>query len=247
MTARGLGYLVDAQDPRDLMLSVRLQAGGSIPSSLSLYDARQRVRHQGEVSWCVGFAGTSAVRLGYLAAGVDCPELSPCFLYRGCRNVDGTNEDAGTYIRSAMRVAMKLGLAAEMAWPTTPERMNEALGLAAAHAAHDRFGTRGYYRVASGDTDGIRLALASGFPVVAGWTVDRAFMRWDGAHPIPADLGAPEGGHAMAIVGYRADGTFDLLNSWGTEWGQGGFGWASEGFAARARDVWAIDLALDGS
>lgn len=35
------------------------------------------------------------------------------------------------------------------------------------------------------------------------------------------------GGHAVVMVGYRDDGTFILRNSWGTGWGDRGFGYAS--------------------
>jgi len=36
------------------------------------------------------------------------------------------------------------------------------------------------------------------------------------------------GGHAVALVGYRADGRFIVRNSWGTSWGDHGFAYPSE-------------------
>ena len=41
------------------------------------------------------------------------------------------------------------------------------------------------------------------------------------------------GGHAVAIVGYRT-GRFIVRNSWGTTWGDGGFAYASLGYAQEA-------------
>ena len=38
------------------------------------------------------------------------------------------------------------------------------------------------------------------------------------------------GGHAVCVVGYRADGRFIIRNSWGTTWGDAGFGYASEAY-----------------
>jgi C1A family cysteine protease len=41
------------------------------------------------------------------------------------------------------------------------------------------------------------------------------------------------GGHAVAIVGYRP-GRFIVRNSWGTDWGDGGFAYASAAYAQEA-------------
>jgi len=38
----------------------------------------------------------------------------------------------------------------------------------------------------------------------------------------------------MILVGYSDDrGAFKVMNSWGTQWGNGGFGWISYGCSAR--------------
>ena len=38
------------------------------------------------------------------------------------------------------------------------------------------------------------------------------------------------GGHCVAAVGYRTDGRFIIRNSWGTNWGDKGFAYASEAY-----------------
>jgi C1A family cysteine protease len=46
-----------------------------------------------------------------------------------------------------------------------------------------------------------------------------------GVIPMPGPTEQKDGGHAMLIVGYNnADRTFLVRNSWGTEWGQQGYG-----------------------
>ena len=42
------------------------------------------------------------------------------------------------------------------------------------------------------------------------------------------------GGHAIAIVGYLASGRFIVRNSWGTGWGDRGFGYVTPGYIAAA-------------
>lgn len=76
----------------------------------------------------------------------------------------------------------------------------------------------------------IKKVLAEGFPVLISHTLYNSFGRsktvW---HPEPGEELADEhGSHAMVIVGYDDHlhgGAFRYLNSWGPEWGDGGFLW----------------------
>ena len=40
------------------------------------------------------------------------------------------------------------------------------------------------------------------------------------------------GGHAVAVVGYTSTGRFIVRNSWGTGWGDRGFGYVSPAYIA---------------
>jgi C1A family cysteine protease len=46
----------------------------------------------------------------------------------------------------------------------------------------------------------------------------------------------------MTICRYYADGTFRLLNSWGSNWGRDGWAVVDEMFVSAAQDVWAIEV-----
>lgn len=76
-----------------------------------------------------------------------------------------------------------------------------------------------------------KSALADGNIVVIGMGVSTSFMRdvnskgvWEKSTNIWENY--PRGGHAMCVLGYndkRFGGTFEVQNSWGQDWGAGGY------------------------
>lgn len=73
-----------------------------------------------------------------------------------------------------------------------------------------------------------KAALACQKPVTVGMAVRRNFLQLINALYWWPDLGdtTPAGGHALVVVGYDdRKKAFQLMNSWGKEWGKGGFIW----------------------
>ena len=70
---------------------------------------------------------------------------------------------------------------------------------------------------------------------------------WDNADKTGGNLdvyqpATTRGGHAVALVGYTAD-RFIVRNSWGTGWGDQGFGYASLPYARAAfTEAYGISL-----
>jgi C1A family cysteine protease len=243
---RTLGYLPDPHDARDRRLRAAMplaaQRGDLLPVSVSLWDPRVHVRDQGQTSSCVGQAWANGLQLAYLQAGADCPKLSGEFVYYLSRaEHGGEHDDSGTYLRTAGEAVRKFGAAAESTWPFSESRVNAQPNMRALHSGYDRKGLRGYYRIDSGDVDGIRQALAAGFPVVAGWQVSESFLYWKGG-PVPEQIEGIVGGHALCLYGYRSDGSFEGVNSWSESWGEGGHFVATELFARQATDIWALEV-----
>ncbi len=76
----------------------------------------------------------------------------------------------------------------------------------------------------------IKKVLAEGYPVLVSHTLYNSFhFSKEVWYPLPAEATATEhGSHAMVIVGYddeKYGGAFRYLNSWGPNWGDGGFIW----------------------
>lgn len=77
----------------------------------------------------------------------------------------------------------------------------------------------------------IKKVLAEGYPVLVSHTLYDSFHdAKDVWRTLPAEATASDrhGSHAMVIIGYDDDkhgGAFRYLNSWGPDWGDGGFIW----------------------
>jgi C1A family cysteine protease len=242
---RGLGYKRDVTDDRDHLFSAHPLSSDPIPPSASVDVATVAPKDQLSTSSCVGNSWAQALRLAYIKQGVECPELSALFVYRIARNLDGTEGDEGSQLRSGARAIQKLGCSPEASWPFSESKINDQLSFSAEHDGFDRDGKRRYYRIAAGDTDGVKRALAAGLPVVGGWDVSNEFCSSDGKQVFDVqDQNDIAGGHAIAIVGYVGD-VFTLFNSWGPDWGfHNGRFHVTKGFIAAGTDLWALDITV---
>jgi C1A family cysteine protease len=241
---KGLGYKPDKPDTRDSRFAVRLGtlAESPPPASASVKNTDVGPKNQSQTSSCTGQATSQAVRLAYLWSGNDCPELSALFAYyMGRAEYGGETSDDGSYLRTVIKGVTQLGIPDEQAWPFADERVNRHPNYAAYRAAYDRKGVRGYHRIDPGDVDGVRRAIASGYPVVGGWQIDEGFLNWNGG-PVISGQVMPIGGHALPVVAYGADGTFELLNSWGPGWGRSGYAVVDDMFIAAGQDLWAVEV-----
>jgi len=237
-----LGCLPDPPDARDVPLGSVL-ARAELPAQASVWDDRVAIRDQGATSSCVGQAVATGLRLAYLRAGQPCPTLSARALYRLALGPSRDVRDGGTWLRACIAATRKIGSPSEAAHPGVQEIL-EPVPLGAAMDGADRWGARRYYRIESGDTDGIRRALAAGLPVVGGWLVGDAFMSYGGRGLVRPEL-RTLGGHALCLAGYATQAGepwFSGVNSWGLAWGAGGMFHASEDWAALGRDLWALDV-----
>lgn len=135
--------------------------------------------------------------------------------------------DAGAEIRDGIKVLASQGLPSEDVWPynisnftTAPDANTIAWGKKLTAIKYE-----------SVDNTNIQLiinALLLGLPITFGVTVYESFLSDQvaatGIVPYPGRNERVAGGHAMAIVGYAAQyDSFIVRNSWGTNWGQGGY------------------------
>ena len=240
---RKLGYYPDEPDPRDIHLADLVLKGMDLPRRVSLTERYSfSSRDQGATNSCVGFAVSTAIRAALEIDRKVRPELSALFVYYVSRKEHQFGPlllDGGTYLRTALKAVIRFGVPTERLHPASLGT-SRAPSWRALRDAHDYRGVRGYYRIAAGDVHGVRLALASGRPVVGGFLVGKSFLDTNGPHRIVQQSAPFVGGHALVVSGYDGD-DFEIVNSWGPSWRNGGRAFVSEAFMGAGMDLWAID------
>lgn len=157
-----------------------------------------------------------------------------------------------------MKAWVRHGVCAEALWPDILRGADYFTATVAADAALTPGGA--YYRVDFRQVRHIHAAIHevgivyATLMVHAGWeqpgptTIElTSAVKRKETHttiPVITRKGAADGGHAIAIVGYTAQG-FIVQNSWGIGWGMGGFALLPyEDFMLHATDVWVAQLGV---
>ncbi len=221
--------------------------------------AGARVFDQGESQACTGYALSVVVHHLMQQRGRKVEPVSPFMLFSMARRYDeipGAEPGAGSTLRGAMKGWYKHGVCALRCWDKLdfgPEGMPPPSNIPDddwwLDAVHRPLGA--YYRVDVRSVSDMQLALSevgvlyAGAMLHAGWAAENLHKRPGEPLPIIApQLGEADQGHAFALVGYTAQG-FIVQNSWGKDWGKGGFAILSyQDWLANAFDCWVAQLGI---
>jgi C1A family cysteine protease len=175
-------------------------------------------------------------------------QLSPRYLYSLCKKNDGIPEEDGTYPRVAMKMLVKHGVCPESYWPYRPRQKDKPKK--GADKAAKPYRIKAYARLNT-LADMKRSLLVNG-PFLAGVEMFSSCftnkVKKTGIIPFPKAKDRLEGGHAVCIAGYDDKrGIFKLKNSWGTGWGDAGYGYIGYDYIRQfCVDAWsATDLIED--
>lgn len=235
-----------------------------LPESVSLLRFAPDRRNQGQQGSCVAWSSAYAARTIVEAASTgqsgNSTAYSPAFVY----NQIGLEGCQGAYIQNAMEFMTNKGVVSYNDFPYTDQDCsrqptNSLMNDARQNRMH------GFTRLTNGEgTDGISIRaikehLAKDAPVVIGMMVGGSFMQemmgkelWTPTEQDRSQMGF--GGHAMCVIGYddrrvakyangeTYTGAFQIMNSWGPEWGNNGVAWVGYAdFKEFVREAYGID------
>lgn len=214
----------------------------AIPGRKDLRAPWWKAEHQGNTGACVGYSTAYGVlRWHYVHAGWIRRTQKPSarFIWMANKETDGITsypttflESAGTQTKLALNVARKYGCVLEADLPIKGGL--STMTSAAFYAKAARFRIASYHNLGR-DLDTWRRWIAHQGPILTRLNVDAA---WDNAASTNGHLkryrpGTARGGHAVCIVGYTPQ-YFIVRNSWGARWGDEGFAYAWDAYAANA-------------
>ena len=226
------------------LASGMMAAPAALPASKDLREAWWKVGDQGSTGSCVGW-GTAEGVLRWHFVKVNripndankSPSLSPRFIWMAAKETDDSVtrpttfiESDGTSLKSALDIARKFGVVSDSVLPFASGVLYQGEENTF-YAIASQLKIAAYINLEKNLSQWRSWLVANG-PILAALKVDKT---WDDATANGGNLDAfqPDtvrGGHCISIVGYKADGRFIVRNSWGTAWGDKGFGYATEAY-----------------
>jgi len=238
------------------------ESNDDIPSSIDLRKWCSPIESQNPLNSCTAHAGTNLLEYYTLKTTGKYVDGSRLFLYKATRNLIGWILDKGAYLRSTMGAMRLFGICPEPYWPYDPKNVNVEPP-AFCYSFAENYKAIKYFRLdpTGASTDdvltNVKNFLAAGLPSMFGFTVFNSIKQAneDGKVPVPSSGENIVGGHAILAVGYDNNikitnsltneeftGAIIFENSWGTEWGDNGFGYLPYEYIkiGDALDFWSL-------
>lgn len=241
--ARGANFDPAQYDKVEVFEPLADNVKNPLPERVSLQDYAPERLNQGQQGSCVGWASAYAARsiMHAKQTGADPRKsrFSPSFVYNQIKLND---QCQGAYIHAAMDRMQERGVAPFSQFAYNERSCQSRPSDEVARNAIN-YRIKGYQRLTRNGDDqrtdmlAMKQYLSQGTPVVIGMMVGGTFMQdmqgQDAWFPTSTDYRMPGfGGHAMCVIGYDdykfgSEGGFQLMNSWGSEWGKNGLAWVS--------------------
>jgi C1A family cysteine protease len=234
----------------------------SIPSSMDLRGWCSPIENQLSIGSCTAQAGVGLVEYYEKRAFGRYINASRLFLYKATRNLLHWTGDTGAFLRTTMGAMALFGVPPEEYWKYVVADFDKEPS-AFCYSFARNYQALHYFRL---DPMGIKrdqllkrikLFIAVGLPPMFGFTVFSSIRQVgsDGKIPYPCPRERVLGGHAVVAVGFddkidiknttcgkKTTGALLIRNSWGTGWGDKGYGWLPYDYVLKwlAVDWWSL-------
>jgi C1A family cysteine protease len=251
---------------KDSVKAMLMKIGVTKTTTIKFVDLREwcsPIEDQDRLNSCTAHAGVGLVEYFEKRAFGGHIDASRLFLYKVTRNLLNWQGDTGAFLRTTMEAMVLFGVPPEEYCQYNSADSDKEPD-AFLYAFAQSYRTISYYRLDPPETPmdvlltRIKTYLAVGLPSMFGFTVYSSSQQAEKSGMIPYPTSGEKilGGHAVMTVGYddakkitntnrggkETIGAMLIRNSWGTDWGEGGYGWLPYEYVLKglAIDWWSI-------